>query len=500
MAVREHARRGSAMSKARAWTAALAAGLALVGLAAAAANDERTANPSSHAPAFFEELLAGRVFVYSKPRGGDDRDRAAALYLRAEGKAFICTRDRGSTKSHFLNWRIVPSDKHRTILVLHKDKDDPDRHRYQRVPFYDGESRQLRIQRWAPKWRQWVVWADGWVQESWPRVLADACPEIAKGLPVSIPINEAQERLDRLKRPDPDAALLRLPDPPATEDPAARLFASHALALRTAGVAGDREAAEFLAGLPGKGLVDRETLPVLWSPFFANAMVKLGRLRSSGPTALYYDPLLDIAVLTLWEKQGERYAVVSARALPGERLAAPDATAALQPPWMTAEGNLVEDLARIASARLEAFRRMHPAESLEAGRLDTTFAADAAGMRAALPRLAWNAARRLEWAEGIQAWLPDTLAAIEAALGAGDPAALTAAAPDTDAETAAALSRLPAAFAEGLVLDMTLEASGTDRLLVASMPDDGDIYVLAVCRLEGGACALRRFMLMSLFG
>ena len=101
----------------------------------------------------------------------------------------------------------------------------------------------------------------------------------------------------------------------ATDESAARLFAAHALALRSAVVAGEERAAEMLAAMPGAGMVAREMLTVLWSPSFANAVVKLGRLRSSGPAALYYDPLLDIAVLTLWTRADEGYRVVSVRAL-----------------------------------------------------------------------------------------------------------------------------------------------------------------------------------------
>ena len=286
----------------------------------------------------------------------------------------------------------------------------------------------------------------------------------------------------------------------AAQDPDARLFAAHVLALRAAGVAGEHEAADFLASLPGSGLLDAETLPILWSPFFTNAIVKLGRLHSPVPAALYYDPLLDIALLTLWERQDDRYGVVSARALPGDRLSNPEAVAALQPPWMTAEENPLETLAGITSERLQAFRKAHPTEAEESGRATTTFATDVADMRAVLPRLVWNASRRLEWSEGTPSWLPGALAAAEAALAGSDPAALVAAAPDTDEKTAATLAGLPPAFAEGLALDMTLEAGAENRLLIGSLPDEGDIYLLIFCWLEGDVCALRRFMLISLLG
>ena len=294
------------------------------------------------------------------------------------------------------------------------------------------------------------------------------------------------------------ALFLSLPVSVSGEESAARLFAAHALALRSAVVAGEERAAEVLATMPGAGMVAREMLPVLWGPSLANAVVKLGRLRSPEPAALYYDPLLDVAVLTLWARVDESYRVVSARALPGERLAAPDAAVAIEPSWVSAKDGAVGALARTTASRLDAFRRAHPGDAREPGRDTATFAAAAADLRATLPRLAWNAAQRARWTGEAQAWLRPALAEVEKALAARDPAAPRAAAPETDAETAAALAALPAGFAANLALDMVLEAGEADRLLVGSLAADGDVYVLALCRLEGGACGLRRFMLVSL--
>ncbi|MDD9954992.1 MAG: hypothetical protein OXP68_02110 [Anaerolineaceae bacterium] len=257
---------------------------------------------------------------------------------------------------------------------------------------------------------------------------------------------------------------------------------------------------DVLSAMPGAGMTARKTPPALWSPSFANAIVKLGRLRSAGPTAFYYDPLLDIAVLTLWTRGEEGYRVASVRALPGERLATPDADVALEPAWLSAPDGAVGALSRTTAARLDTFRLAHPSEATEPG-LDTTpFATAAVDLRAALPRLAWNLAQRTQWTDEAKPWLRPALVAVEEALVARDPAALTAAAPDTDADTAAALAALPAGFVEGLDLDMVIEAAGQDRLLIGSLPADGDTYVLALCGLNAGAgaCALRRLMLVSL--
>ena len=226
--------------------------------------------------------------------------------------------------------------------------------------------------------------------------------------------------------------------------------------------------------------------------------VKLGRLPSLAPVALYYDPLLDIAVLTFWIREQAGYRVKSIRALPGERLAAPDTAVPVEPTWMSAPDGAVGTLVGTTAARLDAFRLTHPTEASEPGRDTVTFAVAAAGLGAALPRMAWHVAQRAQWTDEARPWLRPVLVGIEQALAARDPAALVSAAPDTDADTAAALAALPAGFAAGLELDMALEAGETDHLLIASLAGDGDTYLLTLCGLNADACVLRRFMLVSL--
>ncbi|MCY4319622.1 MAG: hypothetical protein OXE76_10650 [Alphaproteobacteria bacterium] len=280
----------------------------------------------------------------------------------------------------------------------------------------------------------------------------------------------------------------------------ARTFAAHALALRTAGVAGEDRAAAVLAAMPGAGIVDREMLPALWEPFFANAIVQLGRLESPGPVALYYDPLLDIAVLSFWEKADQNYRVTSVRALPGAMLAAPRAPPpeASWPSWISARTGAIETLARITRSRLDAFRRAHPPDSSEAGSDDASFAGAAADMRAVLPRLIRNAAHHAELTGEAQPWLRPVLIRIEKLLAARDPAALKTEAPETDNETAEALAAMPPGFAEEIVLDMVIEGANEDRLLIGSSVGDGDVYVLVLCRIAADMCRLRRVMLTSL--
>ena len=75
-----------------------------------------------------------------------------------------------------------------------------------------------------------------------------------------------------------------------------------------------------------------------------------------------------------------------------------------------------------------------------------------------------------------------------------------AAAPATDEATASALSGLPEGFAGRLHLDMVLDGDEHERILIGSLPDDGDIYVFVTCRLNGTICALDRFLFVPLLG
>ena len=285
----------------------------------------------------------------------------------------------------------------------------------------------------------------------------------------------------------------------AKEESAARAFAGQALAFRAAVVAGEESAVGVLAAMPGSARVARGMLPILWGPSFANAIVKLGRLGSSGPVALYYDPLLDIAAIAFWRQDAGTWRVVSARALPGERLVEPDAEAPLSQAWLSARDGLVGTLAGTVKARLDAFSRRHPADGQTEAHDTATFATAAGDMRAALARLIRHAERRARWTDRAQPWLKTTLSAVEKSLAARDPAVLRSAAPETDTETVAALAALPEGYTGRLALDMILETGKTDRLLIGSSTGDGDIYVLVLCRLVGaGPCSPRRFMLVSL--
>ena len=82
--------------------------------------------------------------------------------------------------------------------------------------FYDpgtGVTASEILRRHADWRRSWTQPDTGWVQDSLPRSLADACPDLAAARPEGMRINEKQtaRRLDELRRQDPDAPIRNFP-------------------------------------------------------------------------------------------------------------------------------------------------------------------------------------------------------------------------------------------------------------------------------------------------
>jgi len=277
-----------------------------------------------------------------------------------------------------------------------------------------------------------------------------------------------------------------------------REFASHALALRQSALDGEQQFSDVMNRMPGSGILESETLSWLWSLSFPNMIVKLGRHRSEAPVSLYYDPLLDIAVLAFWERDGNGYGVKAVRALPGAWMGSGVREPSAQPPWI-GEENALSSLLRTAGERLEAFEELHPPGAHERGRSGTTFAEAAEGMRAVMARLAWNAGQRVQWTEpgSSRQWLVPLLEDVERALLASDVRHIMEVAPETDSATAEALARLPGEYVKETALDLVV-GSSESRLLIASSPADGDTYIMATCQISASLCLPSRLALLSL--
>ena len=180
-------------------------------------------NYSSHAAAFFEELLAGRVWVLERPNSSraDDRGSAWAHYHAPDGTLLACAHLGGAYAASEARWRVVGSRAFRALYNYYEAGTEPDpglRHGHTPI-FYDPETGRLHNETLSGG--VWAVASRGWVQESWPAAMKEACPDLP--LPKRLRVNRKQtlgpETLvpgtatgfEAMMARDPDAALRNAP-------------------------------------------------------------------------------------------------------------------------------------------------------------------------------------------------------------------------------------------------------------------------------------------------
>ena len=196
-----------------------AAGLGAMFAAADAAWGQAGApNLSSHSAAFFEDLLAGRVWVLERPNSSraDDRGTVWAHYHAPDGTLLACAHLGGAHAGAMARWRVVPSRAFRALYSYLEPgaEPDPGRRRGHTPIFHDPETGALHNETLSGTLGPgtgWRVASRGWVQESWPRAMKDACPELA--LPAALPVNERQTStaFAAMMAQDPDAPVRNAP-------------------------------------------------------------------------------------------------------------------------------------------------------------------------------------------------------------------------------------------------------------------------------------------------
>ena len=173
----------------------------MVGLAAAAlmavGSGEASAqsgppNYSSHDAAFFSELLTDRVWVLERPNSAHAGDRGLVwgIHHAADGAARACIHLDGVWQARVDRWRVVPSPRFRALYNYRDAGTEPDPgHVKGHVPiFYDPVTGRLHSE--SVGGSAWFVLSLGWVQESWPQALNEACPDL--DLPAGLPVNAKQ--------------------------------------------------------------------------------------------------------------------------------------------------------------------------------------------------------------------------------------------------------------------------------------------------------------------
>ena len=151
-----------------------------------------SANYSSHDAAFFSELLMDRVWLFERPNSAQAADRGLVwgIHHGADGTARACIHLDGAWQARVDRWRVVPSPRFRTLYNYHDAGTEPDPgHVKGHVPiFYDPGTGRLHSESVGPA--GWFVLSLGWVQESWPQALKEACPGL--DLPAGLPDNGKQ--------------------------------------------------------------------------------------------------------------------------------------------------------------------------------------------------------------------------------------------------------------------------------------------------------------------
>lgn len=147
------------------------------------------------------------------------------------------------------------------------------------------------------------------------------------------------------------------------------LFLSTALTFRSEALLEPRMADRWYQMMPptkySKDESFRSLRPIAWSIFFRDTIMKIGALKSKGPTAIYYNPLVDVAVITHWESHSaRRYEIRTAYAVPGYALAQRkerSSSSSPLPEWLIAErGPVLLQLVNLAAQRLQDIASVFP--------------------------------------------------------------------------------------------------------------------------------------------
>ena len=171
-------------------------------------------NYSSHDSAFFSGLLTDRVWVLERPNSANAGDRGLVwgIHHAADGTARACIYLDGVWQARVDRWRVVSSPRFRALYNYHDAGTAPDPgHVKGHVPiFYDPGTGRLHSESVGGaegSQGTWFVLSLGWVQESWPQALKEACPDL--DLPAGLPVNakQASALMEEAVAQDLDAAV-----------------------------------------------------------------------------------------------------------------------------------------------------------------------------------------------------------------------------------------------------------------------------------------------------
>ena len=165
-------------------------------------------NQSSHNATFFKDLLFGRVFVHEHSSASG---KVNAEFVREDGRMFLCFWSK-KRNDYALAWGILDVEAGSTGATRTV------RHRGgvgRSLLFYDEESGGAYVETLVSNKnshnRGWIKLRSGWVQDEWPRVSADACPDFVSLSGLGVNEKQTSGNLAAMLRQDPEAPIRRFP-------------------------------------------------------------------------------------------------------------------------------------------------------------------------------------------------------------------------------------------------------------------------------------------------
>ncbi len=181
------------------------------------ARDTKTyRNYTSHSVAFFESLLSGRVWVLESPGDGTYGNVALAMVFAEDGRRLKCSAKKAGGhmfrhESFAGRWSLKWGGHAATILYKPEDGGPPGHVRLFHDPNTGALAGEIRARNKAGEITHWGRPVTGWIQDTMPRSLADACPALAPAAGLGINEKQTSLEMDELRRQDPDAPIRHLP-------------------------------------------------------------------------------------------------------------------------------------------------------------------------------------------------------------------------------------------------------------------------------------------------
>ena len=239
-------------------------------------------------------------------------------------------------------------------------------------------------------------------------------------------------------------------------------------------------------------------LSMSWTQFFRNSIVKVGCLPSDQPVALYYNPIYDIGVLTLWKnKENRRFDLVSMQALSGECISDLKCQAVpLVPAWATTKDKLfTQSIKNTTAQRLSAFAAQFPIDRAEPASLSLLGTVS-------METLQLDAENRLitqtAFILTMDKQFSGTIKAFLAGLKEGNIAALQKVGFGMDKGIADELVRLPPPFRKAIDLAAVLPLGKDELLVFFSIPADPTWAFMMFLDRQGGDVGVKKLAIIEL--